>query len=78
MIGDRRKARYDREAKTAIFQEGQPVLLYNLQWKKGLSLKLQTIWDGPYKIIKRLNDDTGYRMLSAPEQNAGRAHRATG
>ena len=48
--------RYDRAAKTEGFQEGQLVLLYNPQRQKGLSPKLQTSWDRPYKIIKRLND----------------------
>ena len=37
------------------------------QRKKGLSPKLQTNWDGPYKIIKRLNDVV-YRIQKAPEQ----------
>ena len=53
---DRMKAMYDRVANTKDFHEGQLVVLYNPQRKKGLSPKLQISWDGPYKIIKRLND----------------------
>ena len=46
------------------FHEGQLILLCNPKRKKGLSLKLQTSWDGPYKIIKRLND-VMYRIQKA-------------
>ena len=56
IVSDRMKARYDCAANTEGFHEGQLVLLYNLQRKKGLSPKIQTSWDEPYKIIKRLND----------------------
>ena len=45
------KARYDCAANT--MHKGQMVLLYNPKRKKGLSPKLQTNWDGHYKIIKR-------------------------
>ena len=55
-VSDRMKARYYCAANTGGFHEGQLVLLYNPQRKKGLSPKLQTSWDGTYKIIKRLND----------------------
>ena len=47
---------YDRAANTEGFHEGQLVLLYNPQKKKGLYHKLQASWDGPYKIVKRLID----------------------
>ena len=78
LVSDRMKARYDRAANTEGFQEGQLVLLYNPQRKKGLSPKLQTSWDGPYKIIKRLKDVV-YRIQKAnsPNKNEGRTHRAT-
>lgn len=56
MTSDKMKARYDRAANSDGFNEGQLVLLYNPQRKIGLSPKLQTHWDGPYRIIKRLND----------------------
>ena len=55
MVSNRMKARYERATNMEDFHEGQLVLLYNLQRKKRLS-KLQTSCDGPYKIIKRLND----------------------
>ena len=59
MFSDRMKARYDRPAN----HEGPLVLLYP-QRKKGLYPKLQTSWDGPYKILKRLNDVV-YRIQKA-------------
>ena len=64
MVSNRMKARYDRAANTEGFRWRQLVLLYNPQRKKGLSPKLQTSWDGPYKIIKRLNDVV-YRIQKA-------------
>ena len=53
IVSDRLKASYDGAANTEDFQEGQLVLLYNPQRKKGLSPKLQASWDGPYNNIKR-------------------------
>ena len=55
MVSDGMKGRYHHAANTEGFHEGQLVLLYNPQRKRGLSPKLQTSWDGPYKIIKPLN-----------------------
>ena len=56
MVSNRMKARYDRAANTDGFQEGQLVLLFNPQRKKGLCPKLQTHWEGPYKIVTKIND----------------------
>ena len=50
------KSRYECAANTKGSNEGQLILLYNPKRNKGLSAKLQTSWEGPYKIIKRLND----------------------
>ncbi|XP_037813635.1 uncharacterized protein LOC119604837 [Lucilia sericata] len=56
MTSDKMKARYDRAVNSEGFTEGQLVLLYSPQRKKGLSPKLQTHWEGPYVVIKKLND----------------------
>lgn len=53
---DKMKARYDLKENIEGFSEGQLVLLYNPQRRKGLSPKLQSSWEGPYKIIKKIND----------------------
>jgi hypothetical protein len=56
VTSDRMKARYDVRANNRGFEEGQLVWLHNPQRKKGLSPKLQPGWEGPYKVITRLND----------------------
>ena len=56
MVSNRMKARYDRAANTDGFHEGQSVLLFNPQRKKGLCPKLQSQWEGPYKVVTRIND----------------------
>uniref|UniRef100_W8B595 RNA-directed DNA polymerase n=1 Tax=Ceratitis capitata TaxID=7213 RepID=W8B595_CERCA len=56
VMSDKMKARYDKAMNSEGFQNGDLVLLYNPQRKRGLSPKLQCNWEGPYKVIKRLND----------------------
>lgn len=58
---ERMKTRYDRKANTDGFEEGSLVWLHNPLRKKGKSPKFQPRWEGPYKIITRLNDLT-YRI----------------
>ncbi|KDR09269.1 hypothetical protein L798_00935, partial [Zootermopsis nevadensis] len=53
---DRMKARYDRLANSAGFQEGDRVWLYHPTRTKGKSPKLQTSWEGPYRVVTRIND----------------------
>ena len=54
MSSDRMKQRYD-----LLVQEEQPleagdaVWLHNPQKKKGLSVKLQRPWQGPYLVLKK-------------------------
>ncbi|GFT31358.1 hypothetical protein TNCV_608011 [Trichonephila clavipes] len=38
------------------FHEGDKVWLWNPKCRKGLSPKFQTNWEGPYTVLKRLND----------------------
>ena len=63
------KSGYDRLANTEGFREGQLVLICNP--------KLQTSWEGPYKVIKLLND-IAYRTQKAnsPEQKCKSKHRS--
>jgi hypothetical protein len=53
---DRMKARYDRLANSAGFQEGERVWLYRPTRKRGKSPKLQSCWEDPYNVITRIND----------------------
>ncbi|UYV64161.1 CPNE9 [Cordylochernes scorpioides] len=53
---EKMKDRYNIKTSDKTFKEGEMVWLHNPQRKKGLSPKLQYQWEGPYKIIKCLND----------------------
>jgi hypothetical protein len=53
---DRKKARYDRLANSTGYQEGDRVWLYRPTRTRGRSPKLQSAWEGPYKVITRIND----------------------
>jgi hypothetical protein len=50
------KTRYDRLASYAGYNEGDKVWLYRPTRTKGKSPKLQSSWEGPYKIVTRIND----------------------
>ena len=50
------KKRYDVDSTACTFDEGDRVWLYNPRTKKGRSAKLMRPWEGPYVIVKRLND----------------------
>ncbi|GFT31404.1 retrovirus-related Pol polyprotein from transposon 412 [Trichonephila clavipes] len=49
MASEMMKTRYD-------FHEGDKVWLWNPKRRKGLSPNLQSNWEGPYTVLKRLND----------------------
>ncbi len=50
------KTRYDVRANSLVFSTGDHVWLNNPAHKKGHCPKLQQDWDGPYVIVKPLND----------------------
>ncbi|UYV85033.1 hypothetical protein LAZ67_X004344, partial [Cordylochernes scorpioides] len=50
------KTRYDQRANHDGFRQNDLVWLFDPKRKKGLSPKLMPVWEGPYKIIKRIND----------------------
>ncbi|KAJ8953333.1 hypothetical protein NQ318_012128 [Aromia moschata] len=62
---DRMKTRYDVRANSSGFQEGDLVWLYNPVRRKGRSPKLQNNWEGPFTVIKRINDGV-YRIQRNP------------
>ncbi|KAJ8956145.1 hypothetical protein NQ317_019737 [Molorchus minor] len=53
---DRMKETYDIGAQNDGYQSGDLVWLYNPQRRRGLSPKLQTLWEGPYEVLARIND----------------------
>ena len=63
---DRMKERYDIKAEKGGFKSGDLVWLHNPRRRQGYSPKLQSSWDGPYVIIKRINDVI-YRIRKQPK-----------
>ncbi|GBN52972.1 hypothetical protein AVEN_47392-1 [Araneus ventricosus] len=47
------------------FKEGDLIWMYNPKRRRGLSPKLQQNWEGPYTIVKKLNDVI-YRVQRSP------------
>jgi RNase H-like domain found in reverse transcriptase/Reverse transcriptase (RNA-dependent DNA polymerase)/Integrase zinc binding domain/Integrase core domain/gag-polyprotein putative aspartyl protease len=70
---DRMKTRYDVRANSAGFQAGDYVWLYNPARKIGRSPKLQRNWEGPYRVITRLNDVV-YRIQRSVRSKAKIVH----
>jgi len=50
------KALYDRKARRIVFEEGHRVWLFNPRRDKGKAPKLQSNWERPYEVVRRLND----------------------
>lgn len=59
--GHSMKARYDDQAREAVFKAGDTVWLHNPRRRKGFSPKLQSPWEGPYDVVEALSDVT-YRI----------------
>jgi hypothetical protein len=59
------KTRYDKLANSTGYQEGGRVWLYRPTCTKGKSPKLQSLWEGPYKVVNRINDVV-YRIQKNP------------
>ncbi|GFX69654.1 retrovirus-related Pol polyprotein from transposon 412 [Trichonephila clavipes] len=56
MASEKMKTQYDARVTGHDFHEGDKVWLWNPKRRKGLSSKLQTNWEDPYTVLKRLND----------------------
>jgi len=52
----RMKQRYDVSVRPQSYAVGEKVLLYNPRKQKGRFAKWQTVWSGPYAVVKKLND----------------------
>ncbi|GBL98740.1 hypothetical protein AVEN_202186-1 [Araneus ventricosus] len=61
----RKKTHYDSGATEHHFKKGDVVWMYNPKRRRGLSPKLQQNWEGPYTIVKKLNDVI-YRVQRSP------------
>lgn len=67
------KARYDMRAEEPVYRVGDQVWLYNPRRKQGLSPKLQSPWEGPWKVIEALTDVT-FRIRRGPRQHSRVVH----
>ncbi|GBM79542.1 Retrovirus-related Pol polyprotein from transposon 412 [Araneus ventricosus] len=65
LASERMKTRYDSGATGHHFKEGDQVWMYNPKRRRGVSPKLQQNWEGPYTIVKKLNDVI-YRVQRSP------------
>ncbi|GBN93712.1 hypothetical protein AVEN_105557-1 [Araneus ventricosus] len=65
LTNERMKTRYDSRATDHHFKEGDLVCMYNPKRWRGLSPKLQHNWEGPYTVVKKLNDVV-YRVQRSP------------
>ena len=74
ITSDRMKERYDLSVDDTLLERGDPVWLYNPQRKKGKTPKLTRPWQGPYLVIKRINDVV-YRMQLSPRSKPKVVHR---
>jgi len=59
----RGEGRCDLKARQIYFEKGQKMCLYNSQRKKGRISKLQSNWEGPYFVVKKLSDVVSLAML---------------
>jgi len=56
MKTSRTKMLYDRKARLVDYEPGQKVWLHNPRKIIGRAPKLQSNWEGPYEIVKKIND----------------------
>ena len=73
LASDRMKMYYDIDTTECKLGVGDAVWLYNPQQKKGFSPKLQKPWQGPYVIVKRINDLI-YRIQLGPRSRPRVVH----
>ncbi|KAJ8962150.1 hypothetical protein NQ318_018107 [Aromia moschata] len=73
MHSDKMKQRLDTTSTETAFKPGDAVWLYAPKRTKGKSPKLQSNWEGPYTIIKKINDLV-YRIQLSPRSKPKVVH----
>ncbi|KAJ8957203.1 hypothetical protein NQ318_007765 [Aromia moschata] len=73
MHSDKMKQRLDTTSTEIAFKPGDAVWLYAPKRTKGKSPKLQSNWEGPYTIIKKINDLV-YRIQLSPRSKPKVVH----
>ena len=56
LVSDRMKERYNLLQNAESLEEGAAVWFFNPRRKKGLTPKFNRPWEGPYVIVKKIND----------------------
>ncbi len=74
MMSDRAKRRYDSVLVGQPLSAGDAAWLHNPQRRKGLSPKLSRPWQGPYTVVKKINDLV-YRIQLGPQHKPKVVHR---
>ena len=74
MMSDRMKRHYDNQLMGSKLQAGTAVWLYNPHRRKGITPKLMRNWQGPYVVIKCINDLV-YRIQLGPKSKPKVVHR---
>ena len=69
----RHKRLYDHKLNVSKFKQGDPVWFFNPRRRKGYSPKLQRPWEGPYTIVKKINDVV-YRIRRSPSSKCNVVH----
>ncbi|KAJ8933529.1 hypothetical protein NQ318_002544 [Aromia moschata] len=73
MHSEKMKQRLDTTSTETAFEPGDAVWLYAPKRMKGRSPKLQKNWEGPYTIIKKINDLV-YRIQLSPRSKPKVVH----
>ena len=73
ICSDGMKMYYDRNINFTEFSIGDAVWFHNPVRKKGISLKLQRPWKGPYLIVEKYNDIL-YKIQKSPRDKAKVVH----
>ncbi|UYV78481.1 K02A2.6-like [Cordylochernes scorpioides] len=73
MAGHRMRTRYYQRTNHDGFKQNYLVWLFHPERKKGLLPGLMPVWEGPYKIIKRINDLV-YRIQRSSKSKAKVVH----
>ena len=73
-MSDKMKQRYEPLLECQPLEAGDAVWLHHSARKKGLSPKLQRPWQGPYIVIKHINDLV-YRIKLGPKAKPKVVHR---
>ena len=55
-VSRKMKTRYDKGVHQVVVREGDQVYLWNNKRTKGLSPKLQNRWEGPFRVVRAIND----------------------